>query len=213
VDLRADDDETPPHRVSIRGFQMGKTEVTREQYMTFVKATGRSEPGDAFMSFNAYGDQVPVVRVSWYDVQAFIAWLNSVDGGGYRLPTEAEWEYACRAGGKHDFCGSDKVEDVAWYLGNGSDRPHPVARKDANAFGLHDMSGNAAEMTQDCWHYTYRAAPNDGSAWLTGCEGDARRVRGGSFATNAKNTRASARLILTAGERPETIGFRLVRQR
>jgi len=185
--------------------------VTRAQYMAFVKATGRSEPGEAFMSFNAYGDDKPVVKVSWYDIQSFIAWLNAVDGGGYRLPTESEWEYACRAGGSHAYCGSDDPDEVAWFMGNANDKQHQIMRKAPNAFGLYDMSGNVAEITQDCWHYTYRGAPIDGSTWKSGCEGDAHIARGGSFGTNAKNTRATSRLIYTPLERGDLFGFRLAR--
>lgn len=207
------DDETPQHHVSIKAFQMGKTEVTLGQFKKYIVATGRTSlVDDDFMKYNAYGDDAPVVKVSWQDARDFIRWLNQIDGGGWRLPSEAEWEYACRAGGNHTYCGSNSVGEVAWYEDNSGMRPHAVATKKPNGFGLHDMSGNVLEWIQDCWHDSYQGAPVDGSAWTRGvCT--YRVLRGGSWNLNARNTRAVHRNGISPGDRSSFIGFRLARSR
>ncbi len=181
TDSDANDSETPQHRVSIKKFQMGKTEVTLGQFKQFIAATDRSDlVNDDFMKYNAYGDDAPVVRVSWHDAQAFIQWLNKTDGGGWRLPSEAEWEYACRAGGDHKYCGGDDLNAVGWYYDNSGKRQRAVGQKRANTYGLYDMTGNVWEWVQDCWHDSYRGAPTDGSAWTSACQYVGRGLRGGS---------------------------------
>ncbi|MFZ4535243.1 formylglycine-generating enzyme family protein [Propionivibrio sp.] len=213
-DPEASTSETPQHRVSIRAFQMGKTEVTLGQFKRFIKATGNTQlVDDDFIKYNAYGEGAPVVQVSWNDAQAFITWLNQTDGGGFRLPSEAEWEYACRAGGYHKYCGSNNVGAVAWYDGNSGGHQRPVGGKQANAFGLHDMSGNAFEWVQDCWHDSYRGAPGDGSAWASGCSADGRGLRGGSWYIIAGSARAADRSLSSPGGRYGSFGFRLARTR
>lgn len=213
-DADASDDETPQHRVSIAAFQMGMTEVTLGQFKTFITAAGRSDlVNDDFMKFNAYGDDAPVVGVSWHDAQAFIGWLNKIDGGGYRLPSEAEWEYACRAGSNQKYCGSNDLGAVGWYDKNNSKRqPRRVASKQANAFGLYDMSGNAMEWVQDCWQYTYNGAPSNGSAWSS--EQCNRRVlRGGYWFGPEKAARAARRGSNPPNFRIGLSGFRVARTR
>ncbi|AGX87735.1 formylglycine-generating enzyme family protein [Candidatus Symbiobacter mobilis] len=210
-DSDAGDSETPQHRVSIRAFQMGKTEVTLGQFKRFIAATGRHDlVNDDFMKYNAYGADAPVVQVSWNDAQNFIEWLNKTDGGGWRLPSESEWEYACRAGGRHTYCGGDNPEAVGWFGGNSGGRQHAVAGKQPNAWGLYDMSGNVYEWVQDCWHDSYNGAPANGSAWMSGqCE--LRVLRGGSWLDNPDSLRAAIR----NGDRPVNrnyiAGFRLAR--
>ena len=215
VDSDASDSEGPRRRVTVSAFQMGKAAVTLGQFKKFIAEAGRTDLiTDDFMKQNAYGDSTPVVMVSLHDAQAFIDWLNRSDGGGWRLPSEAEWEYACRAGGNHNYCGSNSVDEVAWHYGNSGERPRAVGGKKANAFGLHDMSGNVREWVQDCWHDNYSGAPTDGSAWTTGCSGDVRVLRGGSWADNARNTRAAFRYFDgTPGNRYDHYGFRLARTR
>lgn len=212
-DSEAYDDETPQHRVSIRAFQMSKTEVTLGQFKQFIAAAGRTDLlSDDFMRYNAYGDDAPVVWVSWHDAQAFIKWLNKVDGGGYRLPSEAEWEYACRAGGQHTYCGGNDLNALGWYSGNSGGHQRPVGGKRANAFGLFDMSGNAYEWVQDCWHDNYNGAPTDGSAWTSGkCE--ERVMRGGFSYSYIRNTRAAIRNHFRPDDRASYYGFRLARTR
>lgn len=212
-DSDAEDDETPQHRVKIKKFQMGKTEVTLGQFKRFIKAAGRTDlVNDDFIKYNSNGDNAPVVMVNYNDAQAFIAWLNKADGGGYRLPSEAEWEYACRAGGNYTYCGSNDVDAVAWYDGNSGNRARAVGGKQANAFGLHDMSGNVWEWTQDCWNNSYNGAPTNGAAWTSGDCGS-RVLRGGSWVGLARLTRAANRLSDSTGYRSINVGFRLARTR
>lgn len=213
-DAAASRDEGPQRRVTLRAFQMGKTEVTLGQFKQFIAAADRSDLiNDDFMKHNAYGDNAPVVQVSWYDAQAFIKWLNQTQGGGYRLPSEAEWEYACRAGGRHTYCGSDDLNAVGWYSDNRGNRQQAVGRKQANAFGLFDMSGNVWEWVQDCRHDDYAGAPSDGSAWIGSCTSDGRGVRGGSWGSFARDSRAAYRLRISPGSRNRSLGFRLARTR
>lgn len=121
---------------------MGKTEVTQGQW--------RAVMGNNPSSFKNCGDNCPVENVSWNDAKDFIQKLNVKTGKQYRLPSEAEWEYACRAGGQQEYCGSNNVDAVAWYEGN-SNSTRPVAGKQPNAFGLYDMSGNVWEWVEDCY--------------------------------------------------------------
>jgi len=213
-DPEADDNETPQHRVSIRKFQMGKTEVTLGQFKQYITAANRSDlVDDYFMGYNSNGDNAPVVQVSWDAAQEFIDWLNKTDGGGYRLPSESEWEYACRAGGNSTYCGSDSVGSVAWIKGNSGNRAHSVGTKQGNAFGLYDMSGNVCEWVQDYYHDSYRGAPTDGSAWTSGGEQKYRVQRGGSWSGDARYTRAAFRYFNSPYNRLYVIGLRLARTR
>jgi formylglycine-generating enzyme required for sulfatase activity len=213
-DPDASSSETPQHRVSVSAFQMGKTEVTLGQFKAFIKATGRSNlVDDDFIKYNAYGEDAPVVQVSWSDAQNFISWLNDTAGGGWRLPSEAEWEYACRAGGSARYCGGNDLNTVAWYSDNSGQQPHRVGTKKANAYGLYDMSGNVWEWVQDCWHDSYRGAPSDGSAWTGSCSGDGRGLRGGSWVSGARYARAAIRSYFLPGIRDDGFGFRLARTR
>lgn len=211
-DPDATPDESPRHRVSVGAFELGKTEVTLGQFKAFIRAAGRSGLVDAdFMKYNNRGDNAPVVQVNWGDAQDFTSWLNQTQGGGWRLPTEAEWEYACRAGGQHPFCGSNNIDEVAWHAGNSSSQ-RPVGGKRANAFGLHDMTGNVREWTQDCWNNSYQGAPSDGSAWTKG-DCSSRVLRGGSWNHSADNSRAAVRIGFSVGHRFYLNGFRLARTR
>jgi len=206
--------ETPQHRVHLPAFRMGRTEVTLAQFRQFITATGRHELlSDKFMQHNRHGDNAPVVYVNWQDAQDFIGWLNSVDGGGYRLPSEAEWEYACRAGGRHKHCGSNRLDDVAWQGDNSDLHPHPVATLQANAWGLYDMSGNAWEWVQDCWHGDYTGAPTDGSAWTHNCLSADRILRGGAWSAEGRRLRAVFRGAYAPENRFLNTGFRLLQTR
>ena len=198
-------DEKPVHRVTIaKPFAIGKTEVTQEQWHAVM--------GNDPSNFSGCGDTCPVEQVSWDDTQAFIQKLNAKTGKQYRLPTEAEWEYACRAGAQQEYCGSDNFDSVAWNSFNSGsfffNTPHPVATKQANAFGLYDMSGNVWEWVEDSYHDNYIGAPLDGSAW----EGGSMRVlRGGSWGKDAKFGRAAVRSKFGANYRDFSYGFRLAR--
>ena len=166
------DIEKPVHRVTVAAFAIGRYEVTQGQW----KAVMGNNPS---MSTEC-GDDCPVEQVSYDNIQGYIARLNRLTAGRYRLPTEAEWEYACRAGGNHEYCGSDDADEVGWYIGNSGIRTHIVGIKQANTFGLYDMSGNVMEWT--CSAYTKNGNGYDGSEKL--CTDDARVesvIRGGSW--------------------------------
>lgn len=166
------DIEHPQHQVSVQSFYMGKYEVTQAQY----RAVMGSNP-----SYFTGCDECPVDNVTWNDAQKFIRKLNEMNGGyTYRLPTEAEWEYACRAGTTGDYAGN--LNAMAWYGINSRHKTHPVGTKQANGFGLYDMHGNVFEWCEDIWHRDYNGAPRNGSAWLRG-DSDLRVLRGGSWDT------------------------------
>lgn len=192
----------PVHRVTFKkSFAISKTEVTQGQWRALM--------GNASIRIDSCGNKCPVENVSWNDVQIFIQKLNAKTGKRYRLPSEAEWEYACRAGGKQQFCGGDEVDSVAWYGRNSDSVVHPVATKQANAFGLFDMSGNVWEWVEDSFHNNYTGAPTDGDAWQG--DGAMRVVRGGSRSDSAPGVRASARDGFEPEYRFNGFGFRLAR--
>ena len=170
------DREQPIHRVKIPQFAIGKAPVTQAQWKALMGNNPSHFQGDG-------NDNCPVEQVSWDDTQQYIAKLNALTGQKYRLPSEAEWEYACRAGSTGEWCFGDdesQLTHYAWYQDNSDGKTHPVGQKRPNAFGLYDVHGNVWEWVQDCWNENYHGAPTDGSAWLTG---DCRQrvVRGGSW--------------------------------
>jgi formylglycine-generating enzyme required for sulfatase activity len=198
--------EKPVHQVVFgKPFAICKTEITQAQW----RAVMGSNPS----SFTGCGDTCPVEQVSWDDIQSYIQKLNAKTGKQYRLPSEAEWEYACRAGKQQEYCGSDNADSVAWNgFNSGSfffNAPHPVATKQANAFGLYDMSGNVWEWVADTYHDSYSGAPSDGSAWEGGSSG--RVLRGGSWGQDAKFGRAAVRSRFATNYRYYSYGFRLAR--
>ncbi|OGT03982.1 MAG: hypothetical protein A2143_02505 [Gallionellales bacterium RBG_16_57_15] len=172
-----------------QSFAMGKYEVTQGQW--------RAVMGNNPSYFSNCGDTCPVEQVSWNDAQDFISRLNSKTGKQYRLPTEAEWEYACRAGGQQEYCGSDSADSVAWYAGNSGGTTHPVGRKQPNAYGLYDMSGNVWEWVEeeDCY--------------IGDCAG--RVLRGGSWFLSPQYSRAAYRVRSEPAGRGSSIGCRLAR--
>jgi formylglycine-generating enzyme required for sulfatase activity len=176
-------DEKPVHRVTIsKGFYLGKYEVTQAQWRKLM--------GDEPSHFK--GDDLPVEQVSWGRVVGFIAKLNAQnDGYTYMLPSEAQWEYAARAGTVGDYAGD--LDAMAWYDHNSEHHTHPVGRKQPNAFGLFDMHGNVFEWCEDGYHETYVGAPTDGSAWLSGVEKH-RVLRGGTWGNNASFCRSADRV-------------------
>ena len=165
---------TPAHKVSFaKPFALARTEITQGQW----RAVMGSNPS----YFARCGDNCPVERVSWTDAQKFVRSLSEKTGQAYRLPSEAEWEYACRAGGSFTYCGSDNADSIAHSRASHDNKTLPVAGKQANAFGLYDMSGSVWEWMEDCWHDNYQGAPSDGSAWTTGETCSRSVVRGGSW--------------------------------
>jgi formylglycine-generating enzyme required for sulfatase activity len=202
--------EKPIHTVTIAAaFALARTELTQGQW--------RAVMGTNPSVFSSCGDSCPVERVSWDDAQEFVRKLNARTGKTYRLPSEAEWEYACRAGGQQEYCGSDSLDMVGWYgayanpVGNSAMTINPVGRKQANAWGLYDMSGNVWEWTQDCWNATYNGAPSDGSAWTTGQCAAGRVLRGGAWDRAPQVTRAGTRNGADTTHRNYNLGFRLAR--
>ena len=194
--------ENPVHDVTIsQAFYMGKYEVTQAQW----QAVMGSNPSN----FKDCGGNCPVENVSWDDAQNFINKLNARgDGFSYRLPTEAEWEYACRAGTTGDYAGD--LDAMAWYEKNSGSKNHAVGTKLPNAFGLFDMHGNVWEWCQDWYHNSYNGAPTDGSAWLSGREQTSRVLRGGSSGDVGGNLRSADRSDDAPDDRVGGIGFRVV---
>jgi formylglycine-generating enzyme required for sulfatase activity len=156
---------------------------------------------------------LPVVYVSWNDCQAFLTAINGLGLGQFRLPTEAEWEYACRAGTDTRWSfGNDSAAlgDYAWYSTNSGNVAKIVGQKLPNSFGLYDMHGNVWEWVQDWYHSNYVGAPVDGSAWVDPV-GTSRVLRGGSFSPSAVNCRSAYRSYYTPGRRNDNDGLRLLR--
>jgi formylglycine-generating enzyme required for sulfatase activity len=198
----------PSHRVTIgKGFYMGKYEVTQAQWQAVM--------GNNPSHFKDCGSNCPVEEVSWNDAQAFLNKLNEAnDGYQYRLPSEAEWEYACRAGTDGDYYAGN-VDDIGWYSKNSTGKTHAVGGKQPNAFGLFDMSGNVSEWCQDLYHGGYESAPTDGSAWLSlsGSQEDYQKLRilrGGSWAFDASYLLSAHRMQHELAVRSSDCGFRLV---
>ena len=158
----------------------------------------------------------PVIRVSWEDItEQFIPWLSKTTGKQYRLPTEAEWEYAARAGSETKYSWGNSIgNNKANCDGCGSrwddSQTAPVGSFSANAFGLYDMHGNVNEWTQDCWNGSYKGAPSDSSAWLKG-DCSRRVLRGGSWSYIPSKLRSANRINITTGFRYSDVGFRLAR--
>ena len=198
------DDEKPVHTVTIaKPFAIGRTEVTQAQWAAIM--------GKNPSTFSQCGDTCPVERVSWDAAQEFIRKLNEKTGKQYRLPSEAEWEYACLAGSRTTYCGSENLDSVAWYPANSNFMTHSAAGKQANAWGLFDMSGNVWEWVQDWYHSDYNGAPNDGSAWETRGAQPLRVMRGGSWFMIPNDLRAAYRSMGHPVVRIHYIGFRLAR--
>ena len=196
----AENDEKPVHRVTLSGYYIGRCEVTQELW-------------EAVMGSNpSYfkGAQNPVESVSWNDCQNFIKKLNSLTGRTFRLPTEAEWEYAARGGNKslhYKYSGSGNIGDVAWYSSNSGDKTHAVGTKTANELGIYDMSGNVWEWCSD-WYGGYSAGAQTNPQGPS--SGSYRVLRGGSWYDYARNCRVSNRSSYDPSISGSIRGLRLV---
>jgi formylglycine-generating enzyme required for sulfatase activity len=233
------DNEGPQHRVTLeRGFAMGMHEVTVEQFSKFVESSRYRTQAETLGSSRVYDEKSgritrrdrvswkhdyegnpasnndPVIHVDWYDAQAYVKWLSEQTGQHYRLPTEAEFEYAIRSGSVTRYWwGDDRPQELVENLTGAEDKsaggrhwsagfrryddgywgPAPVGMFPANTLGLHDLAGNVSEWVEDCWHQTYSLAPVDGSAWVNpGCQ--RRVVRGGYWAGGPDQSRSAARI-------------------
>lgn len=209
-----DADEQPVRSVSIgRGFAIGRYPVTFEEYDVFCERTGRRKPDD-----EGWGrGRRPVVNVNWTDATAYAQWLARESGERYRLPSNAEFEYATRAGGSTHYPWGDALgRDAANCGGCGSlwdsRRAAPVGRFPPNAWGLYDMVGNVWQWVADCWDADYRANPDDGGAYTTGAYCDKKVIRGGSWSAEAKEVRSANRWRDFTVRSSDDIGFRVARE-
>ena len=194
------DDEKPTHRVTLSSYYIGETEVTQALW----KAVMGRNPS------HFKGDDLPVEQVSWHDCQTFIRKLNGLTGRHFRLPTEAEWEFAARGGNRSrhtQYSGSSRIDDVAWYDGNSGSKTHPVKTKQPNELGIYDMTGNVWEWCQD-WYGDYSSSAQTNP---TGASSGSDRVyRGGSWISHPRNCRSSNRFNNTPGNKYYNLGLRLV---
>lgn len=203
-DKFANDTERPAHTVTFRSaFALGKFPVTAAEFSRFQPAHSVDHA------------DLPVVGVSWDDASAYCEWLTTQTGREYRLPSEAEWEFACRAGTRTPFADGDEISaDAAnfFYDENGSrvglGHRTPVGTFPANRFGLHDLHGNVCEWVADSWHVDYAGAPSNGSAWFT-TTNNQRVIRGGAWDYLPRLLRSSWRDWRLANERADNIGFRV----
>jgi len=225
------DSEKPVHTVTVKSFGMGKYEVTRGEFRKFVEATSyktEAEKGDGCYGWtgsdwkkdSAYNwknvgftqdDKHPAVCVSWNDAKAYVKWLSEQTGKDYRLPSEAQWEYAVRAGSTTTYFWGNDVKKACRYANVADQKAReqfsnwtivdcndgyvftsPVGKYEANQFGLHDMTGNVWEWLEDKWHDSYSGAPSDGSAWVSG-DSNFHLLRGGSWYGNDNSLRCANR--------------------
>jgi formylglycine-generating enzyme required for sulfatase activity len=239
--------EGPQHDVTIRSFAIARSHVTRGQFAAFVRATGYATDGGCY-DFRSRGewqvnprlnwrspgfaqtDQHPVVCVSWTDAQAYVRWLAAQTGRAYRLPSEAEQEYAARAGTATARFWGDTMAGACQYANvadlaaaavlnfartpdmcrDGHVYTAPVASFQPNRFGLYDMLGNAWQWVEDCFNENYAGAPADGSAWTTGaCH--MRMLRGGSWDYEARYVRAGSRISFDSADAYPNAGIRVAR--
>ncbi len=230
-----DSDEKPVHRVRIAdNFYMGKTEVTVRQFQVFIEATGyktEAEKGNWAANYSPAGFPIvpghgfnwrqpgfqqsqdnPAVCISWNDAIAFCKWLSKETGGYCRLPSEAEWEYACRADENTDSV--QNIGEMGWYRDNAGGKTHPVGQKKSNSWGLYDMHGNAWEWCLDVWHGNYENAPADSSPWLSEdylpLAAIRRVLRGGAWCRRDFMLSSSFRYRGTPDFRSDGTGFRIV---
>ncbi len=205
-------EERPQRQVSVKPFAISSHEITYAEYDRFARATGRALPDSGGLDRQTH----PVTNVSWDDANAYVAWLNSQTGQYYRLPSEAEWEYAAASGTTTPFWwGFDVGENNAHCFdcntGLNPRQPTRVGSFAANNFGLHDTAGNVAEWVQDCWHPDYQGAPSDAGVWQGG-DCTFRVARGGSFSNPSTSLRSQKRVKLRGNKGYDNVGFRVVRE-
>lgn len=215
-DMDGNTDEKRLHKVNIRRpFALGRFPVTFDEYDRFCKASVRQKPGAESWGRGSR----PVINVSWDAAIAYCAWLSRQTGQTYRLPTEAEWEYACRGGSDtlwsfgDDESGAGLAEH-AWFCANASAKTQPVGQRQPNRYGLYDMHGNLWEWVQDCWHADgYARAPTDGAAWqwADGGDCDCHVLRGGCWNSTRRELRSASRSKQTAYQEAKDVGFRVAR--
>jgi formylglycine-generating enzyme required for sulfatase activity len=203
--------EGPQHEVTIaKPFAVGRTEVTFAQWDACVAAGACRNVGDSTWG---RGER-PVINVGWRDAQQYVEWLAKMTGKPYRLPSEAEWEYAARAGTTTRFSFGDAAAELgryAWYFKNSDRKSQAVGTKAPNAFGLYDMHGNVYEWVADPWHENYENAPSDGSVWRDNATPNRHVARSGSWFFDAKNLRSASRVGPPSNLQDGNVGFRIAR--
>jgi formylglycine-generating enzyme required for sulfatase activity len=205
-DRFATDTERPRHAVALaRGFAIGRFPVTTREYLCFDP--GHPADDDPWL---------PVVNVSWDEAKGYCGWLSRETGEPYRLPSEAEWEYACRGGTRAPFVTGDDITpgDANFLYAEdgrriGVGRRTPSGRYPANAFGLEDVHGNVCEWVEDAWHPDYFGAPGDGGAWTTGGDPGRRVIRGGAWDYLPRLLRSAWRDSLPRAQGRDNLGFRV----
>ena len=222
------------HNITVRDFHIGKYLVTNAQYGLFLQQydsikvkSGEFEEREMFyeddwgvqkvegiwQAAKGFEDH-PAIYVNWYGAVEYCKWLSGATGYNYRLPSEAEWEYAASGGPKSKgflYAGGHKLKEVGWYSKNSHGQTKPVGLKQPNELGLYDMSGNVWEWCADHWHDNYDGVPKDGSAWVASGDTTRRVVRGGSWDLSTGICRVSYRLRGYADSRYSIIGFRVAR--
>ena len=196
--------EQPIHDVNVPDFYIGKHLVTQKLWRAVMKKSPNK------LHFKNC-DECPVEGISWDDIHEFLIELNKITDKDYRLPSEAEWEYAARGGIYNKNCeyaGSNDLDKVAWFASNAEGTTHPVGLKKANELGIYDMSGNLWEWIRDKWHNNYDRAPSDGSPWEEGDESN-RVYRGGGWDFYPFDCRVALRSFDAPSDRNQNIGFRL----
>ena len=210
--------EKPAHRVTLSSYYIGETEVTQTLWMAVMGSNPSKLPSVGtsvaleMSSLYRAVDIYPVENVSWNDCQTFIEKLNQLTGRKFRLPTEAEWEFAARGGNKskgYKYSGSNTIGDGAWYGGNSGETPHPIKDKAPNELGIYDMSGNVEEWCQD-WFGYYSSEAQTNPKGPTGPTSDSYRVyRGGDWVFDEWSCRTAHRDRITPSFKYKNLGFRL----
>lgn len=205
-------EERPRHTVKASAFAIGKYEVTLAQYEKFAKATGKKVPDNLYLEKETH----PVFFVAWDDAFYYTKWLSEQTGKKYRLPSEAEWEYAAGAGQKSPFWwGFDELPNVAHCFGCGTGfdprKPTKIGSFKPNQFGVYDTAGNVAEWVQDCWHENYTGAPTEATTWEGG-DCAYRVARGGAFSSPPESIRHAKRDKYKSDSQYDHIGFRVLRE-
>jgi len=208
TDKDANENEKPQHRVVIGyRFAVARYPMTFEEYDQFCEAVDYEKANDGGWRRG----RSPVIHVNWNDARTHVAWLRRETGKPYRLLSEAEWEYACRAGTKTRYSCDDIMTQINANFGKKLGRTTPVGSYPENPWHLFDMHGNVWEWVEDTWHGYYIGAPDDGSAWTTGGDHDYRAARGGSWSSNPEQLRSADRNGGLPDSRRNYIGFRVAR--
>lgn len=226
-------DEKPPSHVPIRDFYIGRYEVTNTEYCQFLNEKGNqveegvewtklmvnmdkeicrvSKKGDRFVVEKGY-ENYPIIFVNWHGATAYCAWLAETTGKAYRLPSEAEWEYAARGGnlsGRYQYSGGNNPNEVAWWEGNSDNKVHPVGGKQPNELGIYDMTGNIWEWCADDWYSYYQHPPRNNPYVESPKRYTARIYRGGAYGSPLRGLRLSQRALSVPTNTSRGLGFRL----